>query len=160
MLRKLIIGLCVILVSGLFFTNVYISMVDAHSWASDMPQSVYTEREYFKTVNPGDFFRLFAPVMQVLLLLLIIACWKMGSNMRWLCITAFLTGLGIDVFTFTYFYPRNDIMLHETNVFLIRKAVNEWRFMDHFRSAICGINIIVCFVIQSKIYNNSIIVKK
>lgn len=160
MFRKIIVSLSIVLMSGLLFTNVYISMVDAHSWASNMPQSVYTEREYYKAANPGDFFRLFSPALQVILLVLLVACWKMGKQMRLLCLSAFLIGVGIDAFTFGYFYPRNAIMLHGTDVEVIKRAVQEWIFMDKFRSALCLINLVIGFYIQSKIFAYSFVVKK
>ena len=159
MFRKIIVALCITFAAGLMFANVYISMVDARSWVSNIPQSVYTEREYFKTVNPGDFFRLLAPVMQALLLVLLVVCWRLGAQVRMLCAVAFVMGIGIDVFTFGYFYPRNEIMLHGTDMEQIKKAVHEWIFMDRFRSALACVNVILIFVIQAKIYRRDIVNK-
>lgn len=153
MTKKIISALCISLLSGLLFANVYISMVDAHSWASDIPQSIYAQRAYFKTANPGDFFRLFSPITIVLLLLQLFLNWKAGSRMRILCISALLVLIGADAFTFGYFYPRNDIMLHEADVEKVRTAVHEWISMDRLRTLMVAIDVVLCFVIQAGIYS-------
>lgn len=44
--------------NGLLFTNIYNSMIDAKSWGADLPHSIETARQYFKSINPGKFFRI------------------------------------------------------------------------------------------------------
>ena len=56
----------IILASGLFFTNTYNSLIDARSWGSAIPHSIAVTREYYSHVNPGNFFRIFSPLNQVL----------------------------------------------------------------------------------------------
>ena len=124
--------------AGLLLANVYTSMVDARSWGSDIPNSIATARDYFKTVNPGNFFRIFSPLNQVLALLALVLFWKPGSDIR-LClgITLLLYVLS-DVMTFAYFYPRNDFMFRDaalTDVSGLTKAWSEWSSMNWVRSA-------------------------
>ena len=57
---------------GLLFVNLYTSLIDAKSWGCDIPNSIATTREYYKTVNPGDFFRIFSPVNQILAVCLVL----------------------------------------------------------------------------------------
>ena len=64
------------LASGLLFANIYTSWVDARSWGANIPQSIETAREYFKIVNPGNFFRMLSPANQVVALLVLILFWK------------------------------------------------------------------------------------
>src|SRR3954470_12856062 len=90
---------------GLLFVNLYTSLVDARSWGSDIPNSIATAREYYKTVNPGNFFRLFSPVNQLLGLLVLILFWRSSPSIR-LCLgIAFVLYILGDALTFAYFYP-------------------------------------------------------
>ena len=125
--------------SGLLFTNVYTSIVDATSWGSDIPNSIGTAREYFKVVNPGNFFRLFSPVNQVLGLLVLILFWKSTPTIRLYLGIAFALYVLSDAFTFAFFYPRNEIMFETaalTEVDKLRKAWSEWNSMNWGRSAL------------------------
>ena len=36
--------------------NIYNSIVDARSWSANIPDSILTARNYFKTVNPRNIF--------------------------------------------------------------------------------------------------------
>ena len=80
MLRKSLLYLATTLVAGLLFVNIYTSMIDAVNWGSNIPISIQTARDYFKTVNPGNFFRIFSPINQVLALITLIVCWKAGKE--------------------------------------------------------------------------------
>lgn len=142
------------LASGLLFVNVYNSMIDATSWGTDIPKSIETAREYFKTVNPGNFFRVFSPVNQVLGLLALILFWKVSTTVRiYLGIALVLYVLG-DVFTFAYFYPRNDIMFKNpvTDIDTIRQAWTGWNSMNWLRSFIVLTGLIFSFLALRKIY--------
>jgi hypothetical protein len=50
-------------------------MIDAKSWGNDIPNSISTAREYFKVVNPGNFFRLISPINQVLAIIVVVIFW-------------------------------------------------------------------------------------
>ena len=156
MLRKNVIGACIVFASGLLFVNVYTSLVDATSWAASLPDSAYTARNYFKTVNPGSFFRIFSPVHQFLVLLLLIVCWKMGAGMRWLCFAALVLAIGADAFTFAYFYPRNTIIFTGQDPAVVERAVHEWATMNWLRSAMLALALCFFIVIQQKIYRKEI----
>lgn len=153
-MKQLFLFASITLASGLLFTNVYNSMIDATSWGADIPKSLGTAREYFKVVNPGNFFRLFSPINQILALLVLILFWKVSSEIRlYLGIVLILYVLG-DVFTFAYFYPRNDIMFKGqlTEVELIRKAWIGWSNMNWLRSFILIVGLIFSFLALHKFY--------
>src|SRR4029077_5005204 len=76
MLREIVPGLAVIVIGGVLGANVYTSWVDARNWGANIPSSLTTAREYFAVVNPGSFFRVVAPIAQVLALLALIVCWQ------------------------------------------------------------------------------------
>ena len=90
----------VLLTSGLLFVNIYNSIVDAVSWGSDIPSSLEIARQYFKSTNPGHFFRVFSPLNQVLILVSLILFWKLGKTIRLLLLFALLIHIGTDVLTF------------------------------------------------------------
>ncbi len=153
-MKQLFLFASIALASGLLFTNIYNSMIDATSWGADIPKSIETAREYFKTVDPGNFFRIFSPINQVLGLLALILFWKASATVRiYLGIALVLYVLG-DVFTFAYFYPRNDIMFKAqlTDIDIIRKAWTGWNSMNWLRSFILFVGLIFSFMALHKIY--------
>src|SRR6476620_10121929 len=88
------------LASGLLFANMYTSLVDAKSWGANIPQSIETARDYFKTVNPGKkFFRMISPPNQVVALLVLILFWKISVTARIYLGMALALYVCVDVFT-------------------------------------------------------------
>jgi len=131
--------------SGLLFVNIYTSLIDATSWGSDIPHSISTAREYYKTVNPGNFFRLFSPVNQALGLLVVILFWKAAPSIRLYLVVALIMYLLAEGLTFGYFYPRNDIMFRTaplTDTALLQKTWAEWNTMNWVRSLVLFVGII------------------
>ncbi len=130
--------------SGLLFVNLYSSIVDAPSWGSDIPQSMATARDYFKTTNPGHFFRIFSPVNQILGLIALILFWKTSAGIRLYLAVAFGFYLLGDVLTFSYFYPRNEIMFAAgdlTDIASLNKTWSEWSMMNWLRSLVVFIGL-------------------
>ena len=64
-MKNIIVFLSISIASGILFVNLYTSLIDAKSWGSDIPNSIGAAREYFKAVTPGDYFRIFSPLNQV-----------------------------------------------------------------------------------------------
>ena len=129
----------ILIASGLLFANIYTSLVDAQSWGSDIPQSIAVTRDYFKTTNPGHFFRIFSPVNQVVALICLIAFWKTSSAVRYGLLGALILYVLVDMMTFGYFYPRNDILFKTAplaDVELLKRTWTEWTTMNWFRSAV------------------------
>jgi len=154
-MKTIILFISIGIASGLLFVNVYTSLVDAKSWSSDIPNSIATTREYFKSVSPANFFRLFSPINQVLGLLVLILFWKTSPSIR-LCLgAAFVLYILGDVFTFAYFYPRNDIMFKTarlTDVDLLRKTAAEWSAMNWLRSLVILTGLVFSCISLHKIY--------
>jgi uncharacterized membrane protein len=118
-------------------------------------QFIGAAREYFKTVSPGNFFRLFSPINQVLGLLALIFFWKSSPGIRLGLGAAFVLYIIADVFTFAYFYPRNDIMFKTaqlSDVNLLKKTVTEWSNMNWLRTAIIFAGLCCSCVSLHKIY--------
>jgi len=131
-------------------------MIDAKSWGSDIPNSIVAARNYFKAVNPGDFFRIFSPINQILALAVLILFWKTAPSIRLYMGVALVLYILCDVLTFAYFYPRNDIMFKTaslTDVDLLRKTWSEWAKMNWARVAMLLLGVIFSFRSLHLIYS-------
>lgn len=154
-MKTILLFISIALASGLFFINFYNSLIDAKSWGSNIPGSIATAREYFKTVNPGNFFRVFSPINQVLGLLVLILFWKSAPSVRLYLGVAFALYVLTDVFTYAYFFPRNDIMWKTaelTDTEVLRKAWAEWSSMNWVRSLMLLVGLFFSFLSLHKIY--------
>ncbi|MDB5201270.1 MAG: hypothetical protein JWQ27_679 [Ferruginibacter sp.] len=154
-MKTIVLFASISLAAGILFVNIYTSLIDVRSWGADLPHSIATAREYFKTVNPGNFFRLFSPINQLLALLALIFFWKTVPSVRLYLGLAFLLYLVGDALTFAYFYPRNDLMFKTaalTDTALLKKTVTEWQQMNWVRSAIIFAGLCCSFLSLHKIY--------
>lgn len=144
-IQTLLLILAATIASGLLFVNIYTSMVDAPNWARDVPASILAAREYFGVANPGTFFRIFSPVNQVLALAAAVAAWWAPRGTFTICFAALILSVLVDVFTFAYFYPRNDIMFVAPmdDLDAIRTALSGWQNMNWLRS---GMIVVIVFL--------------
>ncbi len=143
------------LASGLLFANIYTSLVDAKSWGTSLPQSMETARKYFKEVNPKIFFRKIASVNLVAALLVLILFWNISVTVRIYSGMALALYVCVDVFTFTYFYPRNKIMFEITplpDIDTLQNALTGWRTMNWLRSFIIFAGLVFSFLALYEIY--------
>jgi len=157
-MKKTTLFLSISLASGLLFTNLFTSIIDARSWGADIPNSIAAAREYFKVVDPGNFFRLFSPINQVLGLLVLILFWKASPSIRLSLGIALVCYVSAEAMTFAYFFPRNDIMFRDaalTDVDLLKKTWSEWDRMNWVRTAILAIGVICSCVALHKIYTRN-----
>lgn len=141
--------------AGLLVTNIYNSVIDAASWGRNIPASIETARDYYKTVNPGTFYRVYSPLTQVMALIALVFFWSSAPQVRvYLAIALVLYVLG-DVFTFAYFYPRNKIMFQTpiTEIEKIKQAWSEWNTMNWVRSLVCLAGLIFSYLSLNKIYH-------
>lgn len=153
-IKIIVLYLSIVFASGVLFVNIYNSIVDTTAWGSNIPKSIQVTRNYYQSVNPGTFFRVFSPVNQILAFLSLVIFWKSSGSIRTFLIVAFLLYLLADVFTFAYFYPRNDIMFKSdisTNLEAIKTAWKQWVPMNWLRSFIIFIGLICSFISLHKI---------
>jgi hypothetical protein len=152
-IQTLLLILAATVASGLLFVNVYTSMVDAPNWGRDVPASITAAREYFGVANPGTFFRIFSPLNQVLALLAAVTAWWAPKGTFTICVAALILAVSVDIFTFAYFYPRNDIMFVAPieNVDAIRSALSGWRSMNWIRSGMIVVVIVLDYLALMKI---------
>ena len=155
-MKKIILFASISLASGLLFTNLFTSLVDARSWGSDIPNSIAAAREYFKVVDPGVFFRLFSPINQALGLIVLVLFWKASPSIRLSLGIALVCYVTAEAMTFTYFFPRNDIMFRDaplTDIDLLKKTWSEWNSMNWVRTVILLVGVIFSILSLHKIYS-------
>lgn len=148
-MQKLILLIAITFASGLLFVNVYTSVVDARNWGHDIPNSLMAARAYMSVANPGTFFRTVSPMSQVIALLALIICWRAGSRVRIYCAIALVLAVSGDLFTFAYFFPRNDIMFVQplsSDTELLRRTWSEWTFWNWPRSGILVVQVIIDYL--------------
>ena len=155
-MKKITLFLSIVVASGLLFTNLYTSLVDACSWGSDIPHSIGAAREYFKAVDPGNFFRLFSPINQLLGIIVLVLFWKASPSIR-LCLgLALVCYVSAEAMTFIYFFPRNDIMFRDaqlTEIDLLQKTWSVWNRMNWVRTGILVIGVFFSCLSLHKIYS-------
>ena len=147
-MKKLILFLSIICASGLTMGNIYNGVVDAQSWASDIPASIQTARDYFQHVDPRRFYTIVGPVNEVLILLTIILFWKDAVSLRIYFGTSFLMYSAIVVLTVAYFVPRNLILFTSSirdHVDQIRIAAVQWSHMNWLRSLFGFVGVLFSF---------------
>ena len=153
-MKKIILFASISLASGLLFTNLFTSLVDARSWGSDIPNSIATARQYFKVVDPGVFFRLFSPINQALGAIVLVIFWKASPAVRLSLFIALACYVSAEAMTFGYFFPRNDIMFRDaalTDVDLLRKTWSEWNNMNWVRTAILFVGVVFSIFSLNKV---------
>jgi len=142
---------------GLLFVNIYTSVVDAPNWSRDLPASIAVAREYFSVKNPGTFFRVLSPINQVLALLAVVVSWWAPKGTFSICVIALILAVSVDILTFSYFYPRNEIMFVAPmdNVDAIRSPLSRWRNMNSIRSELIAIDVFFDYLRLIKISQGS-----
>ena len=135
-MKKLILFLSIISASGLVMITIYNLVVDANSWGSNISTSIQTARDYYRQVDPRNFFQIVAPVNQCLILLVIILFWKQSVSLRFYFSIAFLLYAIIAALTFIYFVPRDKIIFSSPieNTAQIKTALSQWKQMNWIRS--------------------------
>ena len=152
-MKKIVLYISVAFSSGLFFTLVYNSIVNAANWESNIPQSITATRDFFVVANPGTFFQLVDPTNMLLVVLALIFFWKRSTSI-WLYLgIALLCYIASMILTFTYFYPRNDVMflsqqLPDTET--LKKAATEWGRMGWVRCLLSLAGLVCTFIALDK----------
>jgi uncharacterized membrane protein len=138
-LRVSVTSLAVIGLGMLLGASSYESVVMAPNFAARVPESLQHIREFFVTTNPGTFFRILAPATQVLLILALVLNWRVQGARWWLAGALIALALA-DVITFTFHYPRNDLMfvrpLAEAQSGELEAAARQWGLGNYLRVAL------------------------
>jgi hypothetical protein len=137
LMKKTILFLSIICASGLTMVSVYNTIVDAKSWGSDIPTSIQTAREYYRHVDPRQFYAIAGPVNLILILLTLILFWKDSVSLRLYFAASLVLYVAILILTLAYFVPRDLILFTWSipdHLEQIRTASVQWSYMNWLRS--------------------------
>jgi hypothetical protein len=140
-LKEIVLCLAIISIGALFGGSLYDSIVMAPNFRVGIPQSLEHMRQFMAAANPGNFFRLIAPLTQLSILISLILGWRRPAGRRWWLILALVLIVAGDVFTFTFHYPRNAILFHDpmhTPPETLEQAAREWAYGNYLRIFLVG----------------------
>lgn len=154
-MKKIILLISVAVASGVLFANIYNSMVNGVATDSDIPNSIIAGKEFFKTVNPGDFFQIFSPASQILTLASLLLFWKHSKKMRLFLGIALICYISADIMAFTYFHPRTDLMFSDNrpDVATLKRLSAEWMTMNWVRNFILAVGVVFSFGATDHFYS-------
>lgn len=157
-MKKMALYASVAFSSGLFFTNIYNSVVNAANWESNIPQSITATRNFFIVANPGTFFKIIDPTNMLLIVLALILFWKRSFSIRLFLGVALVCYVSSMILTFTYFYPRNEVMFLSEQLpdsEILKKAASQWGRMNWVRSLIWLAGLVCSFIALDKVTSNT-----
>lgn len=152
-MRRIVLYAVVAFSSGLFFANIYNSIVNAANWECNIPHSITAARDFFVVANPGTFFKLIDPTNIFLIVMALIISWKKSPSIRLFLSIALLCYVSSMILTFTYFYPRNEVMfLSEQfpDTETLKRTAAEWGRMNWVRSSIWLAGLVCSFLALDK----------
>ena len=152
-MRKILLYASIAFSSGLLFTNIYNSIVNAANWESNVPHSITATKNFFVVANPGTFFKIIDPANLVLIVLALVLFWKKSAPIRLYLGIALVCYVSSMILTFTYFYPRNEIMflseqLPDTET--LKRVATQWGNMNWVRSFIWLTGLVCSFLSLDK----------
>ena len=116
----------------------YETVVMAPNYERDIPASIGLARQFLRRVTPAHYFRIISPLTQLLLLVSVVVCWGVPGA-RWFLLAALGALVLADVITFTFHYPRLNIMFKEPispDPARLRGAAREWAVGNLVRGAL------------------------
>ena len=146
-LRLISVAIVLVLSAMLLGAGVYESVVVAPNFQG-APASLEHARGFYHATNPGMFFRVLSPAVQLFLLLALVFHWKIPGT-RWRLAGALALAIFADVITFKFHYPRNAILfsapLTNSPADLDRVGA-EWATGNYVRVALILIAVVLVIV--------------
>jgi len=133
-IKELVVVLSLFSAALLLGASVFESVVMAPNFQSGA-QALDHARQFMTAANPGTFFRVVAPLTQILLLLSAILLWR-SSRRRWTLLLAFALVAIADAITFTFHYPRNAVLFGSpltVDPELLARTAREWAWGNNVR---------------------------
>ena len=136
-LRLLVAALALLTVGALFGGSLYDAMVLAPNLQRG-GAGLEHGRLFMSAATPGTFFRVLAPASQVFVIAALVVGWRTPGG-RWPLLLALAALIIADVVTFTYHYPRNQILFTSpltVDPARLRAAASEWQTANYARVAL------------------------
>jgi len=115
----------------------YEAVVMAPNYERDVPGSIALARQFLQRTTPAHYFRVVAPLAQLLTLATVIAGWTRPGC--WAFVVAFGLLIVADVITYTFHYPRLAIMFKTTeseDAVRLKRAAHEWAIGNWIRGVL------------------------
>ena len=136
-LRLVSVAIALILSAMLLGAGVYESVIVAPNFQG-APISLEHACGFYHAANPGMFFRVLSPAVQLFLLLALVCNWRPSAT-RWRLAGALAFAILADVITFRFHYPRNAILFSAplTNPPAdFDRVATEWAMGNYVRIAV------------------------
>lgn len=136
-LRLVSVAIALVLSAMLLGAGVYESVAVAPNFQG-APTSLEHARGFYHATNPGMFFRVLSPAVQLFLLLALVCNWK-APGTRWRLAGALALAILADVITFTFHYPRNAILFSAPLTYApadLDRVATEWATGNYVRIAV------------------------
>lgn len=140
-LKEILLGLALAALGTLLGGSLYESVVNAPNMRAGIPDSLEHFRRFMSVTNPGTFFRVVAPLAQLLTLASLVLCWRRPAGRRWWLLAALACVAVADVITFTFHYPRNALLFGDPLRVApqeLERAAAEWAYGNYLRIALVG----------------------
>ena len=135
-LRLVFVAIALVLSAMLLGAGVYESVAVAPNFQG-APTSLEHARGFYHATNPGMFFRVLSPAVQLFLLVALMCNWRRPGT-RWRLAGALALAILADVITFKFHYPRNAILFNAplTNPADLNRVGAEWAMGNYVRIAV------------------------
>jgi uncharacterized membrane protein len=113
----------------------YESVVINPNYRADIPQSLEHMRDFMKVKTPANFFRVLSPVTMLLLLVSVIAAWRVDA-VRWWLVGSLVILIAADTITYAFHYPRNRILFIDKlspDKDMLKRLAREWQTGNEIR---------------------------
>src|ERR1700731_5485038 len=107
-LRLVSVAIALVVSAMLLGAGVYESVAVAPNFQG-APASLEHARGFYHATNPGMFFRLISPAVQLFLLVALVCSWR-HPDTRWRLAGALALAILADVISFRFYYPRSAIL--------------------------------------------------
>lgn len=128
MIHHILLNFALLGLALLLGATAYESVVIAPNFERDIPESMRLARQFFSRTHAGNYFRVLAPLTQLLLLASVIASWSLPA-VRWPALVSLVALVITDLITYTIHFPRLAIMFREPiaeHPERLKRATREW----------------------------------
>jgi hypothetical protein len=147
-IREITVSIATVALCMLLGAAVYEAVVMAPNYALGT-RSLEHVRGFFVVSTPASFFRVLAPVAQLLLALSVAFSWRASPHRaKWLLLAALGIAVATDVATFTFHYPRNQVLFSaplDRPSSELQRIAQEWAWGNDVRILLLVAAVIVAF---------------
>ncbi len=137
MIAHVLAVLALLAVSLLLGATCYEAVVMAPNYEREIPGSLELARRFLQRTTPAHYFRVVAPLAQMLTLLTVIAGWTRPGRLAFAVALVLL--IVADVITYAFHYPRLAVMFKSAQPVdsaRLARAAREWSVGNWIRAAL------------------------